>query len=404
MSNDALSGWINPFHVQWMERYFVGRQDELRVFNINLQALKQGQQSHLLVAGVHGTGKTFYLNKLVEIAKSNNCIGVLADCPESQPLEQASSILLQTIKELQTQITPNGSPPSMELSADFDKKDKSTLFSFPKRDYLAESDLKDDFGFLAKRAKAAGRNGIVICIDEGQRSTRVLLSALKNALSKVEGILIVLSWRLSSDAKGAVAQAREELVRRMVDTEGDKDIGAASFFSSQTAMGPFKTDEEVEAYFRARLTGNTIRFSPEISSHFGEIANKVPRPMTDLAHDVYDAALRENLTDVNLPLLDKCFRDRYTGEVKRAIDLCSDLSPETMTVLKALCQHPDFATPLDLAKDAFSGMPTSVAVSFVSSQLDKLCQSSSILQKTDDKYSIVDSFSRYALKMALGLA
>jgi len=76
MNSDANAVCFNPFNVQWMERYFVGRQDELRVFEINLQGLKQGQQSHLLVAGVHGTGKTFYLNKLVEIAKSKNCIGV----------------------------------------------------------------------------------------------------------------------------------------------------------------------------------------------------------------------------------------------------------------------------------------------------------------------------------------
>ena len=93
MPNPESPVWINPFHVEWVDRYFVGRQDELRVFEHNLLGLKQGQQSHLLVAGVHGTGKSFYLRKLVELAKSANCVGVVADCPEGPPYEQARSIL-----------------------------------------------------------------------------------------------------------------------------------------------------------------------------------------------------------------------------------------------------------------------------------------------------------------------
>jgi hypothetical protein len=360
-----------------------------------------------LVAGVHGTGKSFYLNKLVEVATSTNCVGVVVICPEGQPYDQARSILLEIVKALEVQVSRAGSPPSKELSTDFEKNVQSQLFSSPRRVILTAGDLVDDFTFLAERARAADRDGVVVCIDEGQRIARALLSSLKNALSAVRGVLIVLSWRLASDAKGAVLQAREELINRVSDTEEDKDIGAASFFTSATAMGPFKTDEEVAGYFRARLAGNPITFASEVSSRLGEIANRVPRPMTELAHDVYEAAQKRNMVEADPSLLTECFRIRYPREVKRAADLCADLSPETMNLLEALCRYAGPASALDLVKQAFPLIPTThqaLMANGVASQLDKLCQSAAILQKTDDKYGIVDSVSRYALKSVLGLA
>jgi hypothetical protein len=231
----------------------------------------------------------------------------------------------------------------------------------------------------------------------------VLLSVLKNSLSKVQGVLIILSWRLSSDTKGAVRQAIEELTQRMVDTEGDKDIGAVAFFSSQTGLGPFKTDDEIKAYFRARLIENSIQFSEDSSLRLGEITNRVPRSITTLAHYVYDTARKENVTIVTLNLVEKCFCDKYPDQIQQATDLCADLSLDSKTMIKALYQYPTSATAPEIAKDSFPDTSPTITTPYVQTQLDKLCQSHSILQKNEDKYSIVDSFHKYALKIALGI-
>jgi hypothetical protein len=237
--NDALSR-VNPFQVQWNSAYFVGREEELRIFEDNLAGLAVGQQSHLLVAGIHGTGKTFYLNKLVEVAKTANSVAFPIDCPESTAIEQARSLLRDSIDQLEQHISNPGTPVSTSLSSDFDKGEQSQLFSLPRRRELSASDLQHDFDLLAAKARAAGRNGIVICVDEGQRIERTLLSCLKNAISRMPGILIVLSWRLASDTGGPINQARIELLKKVSDTDKDKDIGTVSFFLVRFPWGPLK--------------------------------------------------------------------------------------------------------------------------------------------------------------------
>src|SRR5436305_9247541 len=82
MPADTLSQ-VSPFGSQWNSDYFVGREDDLRAFARNLGGLKRGLQSHVLVAGVHGTGKSFFLHKLTETAQAAHCIGVVVDCLES---------------------------------------------------------------------------------------------------------------------------------------------------------------------------------------------------------------------------------------------------------------------------------------------------------------------------------
>jgi hypothetical protein len=197
MSTEPALSFVNPFHIQWDSRFFVGRQEEIQLFETNLGGLKQGQQSHVLVAGVNGTGKSFYLNKLCDIARSANCISVILDLPESDPYNQAWTILNRTIIRLQQQIAAEGSPLNTELSTDFSKGEQSTIFSVPKLKEVDAGAIQDDFSFIVAKAKAAGREGIIVCIDEGQRIKRTLLSSLKGALGSVPGLLVVIAWRLA---------------------------------------------------------------------------------------------------------------------------------------------------------------------------------------------------------------
>jgi len=124
-----------------------------------------------------------------------------------------------------------------------------------------------------------------------------------------------------------------------------------------------------------------------------------------LAHDVYDAAVRMEKKDVEVSLIDECFRIRYPAEVKQATDLCADLSVQMMTVLKALCRSSGPATALELVKNAFPNTPDThyeIMQENIGMQLDKISQTSVILKRTENKYDIIDAFHRYALKLTVG--
>jgi hypothetical protein len=397
----------NPFGEQVVDEYFVGREDEIRIFQENLHGLKAGRQNHILVAGLHGTGKTYYLHKLAGIANTEKCIGVFLELDDTvEAYDQADTILREIIGALQTQTSMPGNPSSDILLGDWNANAQSVRFRVPQRrqeQKLITADVRHDFGVLAEHVRGAGRSGVVVCLDEGQRIHRATLSALKNALNTVKSFLIVLAWRLDSDAKGAVEQGRSELEKRVAD-EGD--YGAAALFTTGMAMGPFKTDEEVRSYFEKRLFGNAIRFSAEVSLRLGEIAERKPREMTGIASDLYNRAVRQQVTDVGVGLLNDCFRERFQSQMKSAIDLCADLSESQKDILKAICAFSKPASSLDLVRYVYPTcderfLPT--VAKGAAAELDKLALSSSVLQRNDDKYRTVDNVHRYALKIALNL-
>ncbi len=172
-------------------------------------------------------------------------------------------------------------------------------------------------------------------------------------------------------------------------------------------MGPFAKDAEVAIYFNVRLAGNLVKFSPEVVARLGEIANRVPRPMTELAHDVYDKVSAMNMSDANVDVLNDCFRARYSSQVKEATDLCADLAGDTMATLTAICKLSEPVSAAEVFASAFPNVDLAHHKLFsegVAKQLDMLCQSSVLLRKTEQKYEIVDSFRRYALKIVLGIA
>ena len=50
----------NPFTETKAGKYFVGREEEIDQFKYYLNGLRSGNPNHFYVAGVHGTGKTFF--------------------------------------------------------------------------------------------------------------------------------------------------------------------------------------------------------------------------------------------------------------------------------------------------------------------------------------------------------
>jgi hypothetical protein len=129
--------------------------------------------------------------------------------------------------------------------------------------------------------------------------------------------------------------------------------------------------------------------------------------MTDLAHDVYESGSKLRMVEVDISVLNECFRTRYPVEVKLATDLCSDLSAVTTAALKALCRSPGAISAIELVKSAFLDVPEAhqqVMSEGVGLQLDKLRQTSPILTTADGKFDITESRYRYALRLALSIA
>jgi hypothetical protein len=395
----------NPFSERVVSEYFVGREEELAVFEKNLLTLKNGKPNHFYIAGVEGTGKTAYLHKLAEIAHAKNFVGVLVSLDPVPAQHQIKSILSACIEAIGKQASREGEPPRRELMDDWDAGTTSKLFRIPRRDVLTTADAKHDFEVLAGHAKAAGRDGVVVCIDEGQRIESVALSTLKNSLNALGAFLVVLSLRLISDARGGVHEGRQQLDDRAQGAEGD--IGASRFYVTGTAMGPFKTDGEVRRLFSARLQHNKINFSDLVAIRLGEISEKVPGRLINIAAHLYNRALGDQVTNVEASLLNDCFRDHFPDQTKLAIDLCANLSADETDLLKALCGFKEAAAAIDIVKHAYPSQADEVQTLIAKGaahQLNRVSNLTPLLQAIDHKYKIANSIYRYALMLALRLA
>jgi hypothetical protein len=278
----------------------------------------------------------------------------------------------------------------------------SKLFLHPRRTTIVNDELRQDFHTLEKYVRAANRSGVVICIDEGQRIEPPALSGLKNALQALGSYLVVLSLRISSDTRGAVKEGRSLLEERASAAEGD--IGAARFFVTGAAMGPFGNDDEVMLFFDKRMAAKSIKFSMAVATQIGVISDRVPRKMVNFAAELYNRALSHQVQDVDMTLFDECFRDYFADEMKQVIDLCTDASEDTATTLKTLSVFGQPAAAKDIVDHCFPTCSTDMkplVTNSVQGQLDRLCLSSTFILKAEDRYCLASNVHRYALKLAL---
>jgi hypothetical protein len=396
----------NPFVETVDGNYFVGREAELGVFRENLQGLRTQHPIHDFVAGLHGTGKTFYLHKLVEISRQNKFIAtnVVIDTQLS-PYDQIRVVLDSVIASIQLQSTSTREMRTTALADDWRAGPASKLFQLPRFAGLVSNSLRQDFETLSDHAKAAGYDGIVVCIDEGQRMEPAALSALKNALQSLGTVMIILSLRLSSTARGARAEGRALLEERASSAEGD--IGAARFFGNGTAMGPFATDQEVLKFFERRMTDHEISFSGELQVRIGEITDRMPREMVRLASHLYTHAMTEKIPSVGVKVLTASFSDMHPEEIKLATALVAEISRDMADILRSFCSLDRAVSPIEILRHAYPDAPPAVQdmlANSIESKLDRLCKASALIQKEDKKFNIANSVYRYALKIALGLA
>src|SRR3972149_8097764 len=81
-------------------KQFVGRKEELRIFQQSLEQCTHGNPQNLAIMGERGIGKSSLLRKFESIVKDQNCLAVRRDVDASvNSLQALSYFILYALKE-----------------------------------------------------------------------------------------------------------------------------------------------------------------------------------------------------------------------------------------------------------------------------------------------------------------
>ncbi|GGQ61367.1 ATP-binding protein [Couchioplanes azureus] len=401
--SSAPSVDLNPFTEQTAGKYFVGREEQLLSFKRTLTGLKLGQPRHLFVAGTHGTGKTSYLYKLVELSRAEDFLAALPTLdPAATGRQHIATVVQSLISTLDACLSVDPLQQSRTLTRDWEKGGESTKFRLARTERLLNDDLRADLETIQRLASEAGRKRIVVCIDEGQRIDAFALSALKNALQHLDSYLVVLSLRLIDDANGIVAGGRAILDTKANEAEGD--LGASRFFLAGVPLGPFETDQESRSCLMKRLEGNAVRFDDDVMSLAGRVTARHPAKLIALASNLYDLAAVTPTRTADMGAFRKSFIDHYRTEYCEAVQLAGSLPETSRSVIMALLDFDRAVRPTELAlhlAPKIDGSALEIVTAGVESELHQL-EGSSFLSAAEDGYRLSDPVRRFALGAVLG--
>lgn len=393
---------FNPFTEKTAGEYFVGRESALQQFSISLNGLTERVPSHIYVAGVHGTGKTSFLQKLSELSRENGFLGLVLNLDERpRGYDHIAKILRSIVSELEERLRVKYGNSGRSLTSDWERGKASSLFYHPRTDQIESDYIHKDFLRLRSVMDDAGVPGAVVCIDEGQRITPDALSALKNALQSVDRYLVIISLRLVQDKGSAVGSGRALLDEKAREAEGD--FGASRFFVNGVPMGPFETEQEASECIRRRLEGNTIQFDDEVINAIAKFTDRIPREMISFSSQLYNNAAQVGEVLVRMPLLNETFAAVNRVDYRQAQALCSAVSAFERRVLKSLLSFRRPATPDDILRQ-FGDVPEQArepVLSGLSGALDRIQRLYSVCQRTDDGFEVKGPIHRYALELAL---
>jgi hypothetical protein len=393
----------NPFTEQTAGRYFVGREEQLRHFELALRGLRASQPPHFYVAGVHGTGKTSYLAKLVELSREQGVLAVLPTLDATVSAQHHINTVVRSVVDGIDAETSAASSNALNLAEDWAKGSESKHFRSVRSDRVMADDLRADLAFLQQAASQAGWPNIAICVDEGQRIDAFALSTLKNAVQQLDNYLIVLSIRLIDDQAGAVGAGRIVLDEKAREAEGD--FGASRFFVAGVGVGQFENYQEAQACIERRLDGNTLAFSDDVTDLISYVTDRVPGAIIALAWQVYYEAASHNSTEASLDTFKVAFKARYGQQYRDAVKLVGEISETSKTVLRALSEFDRSVRMGELVAHMYPELPDStqnMIRAAIASELDQLCQSV-FCTKEDDQFIIPEAVRRYALRAALEL-
>ncbi|WP_310718387.1 ATP-binding protein [Streptomyces lydicus] len=376
--------------------YFVGREGQLKQFHGSLDGLKSGKPHHFYIAGPTGSGKTSYLQKLVDIANTEGTLGVMPTLDYAVPAYDHIATIVKAVAK-----AIDAKAGSKNLARDWDKGADSIHFHLPRIDRILSGELQSDLTFLQEESNGIELPKVVVCIDEGQRIEAAALSALKNVLQHVDDFLLILSLRVVDEKTGVVGAGRAILDRKATDAEGD--YGASRFFAKGIALGPFDTEREGKCCVTRRLADNEISFTEELISIIVDIAGSLPRRIIEFSSEIYEHVAEAGSNLATEEVLQKIFKVRHGDIFARALELRSQLSDSAQSALKVMLSSGRPVKADELSAKLYPGVPVQAASTLANAlkgDLDRACQSGFCMD-IDGQYRIGDPLRRYALRLAL---
>ncbi len=405
----------NPFNEQIPGKFFVGREAELQHVATVLAGLENRSPSHTFVAGVHGTGKTAFLSRLVEMAQAKDFVGIRMTLPspsnegkELDPLDVIKKVQATLIEGVQDYLHRQDENPP-DLLTDWNKRDGSTLFRLTKLGTLDSDALLVDLRLLIGIIRDKGAKGILVCIDEAQRLPPSALSTLKNALQQQDGVLLMLAVRILS-SEGSPNKIGRVLLESLSE-RAEGDIGASRLLGSGISMGPFATDDEALRCITERLKDGPIDFDPGVSRAIVQLADRVPSEIIRYAAPVWDRANagRENAATVGQKvradgaMLEHVVKQEHDVEVQQAQLAIAQLSGLKRSVLRALITLDGSATAQELAERMDNGEGRLDVMSrAILAELEDLSAVPIGLTNSEGTFAIASPVNRAALRIALG--
>jgi hypothetical protein len=395
----------NPFTEQVPDRLrFVGRESELRRFETTLDGLVGRQPSHTFVAGVHGTGKTSFLSRLVEMAGDRGCVATSMSMgePEDPPLAPLRAVqkILKAIAEA-VDADLNAAGESSRLYDAWNAGSASTMFRQANLDYVDSDAILYDLRVFRAAAERVSAKGIVVCLDEAQRLPGSALSALKNALQHENGVLFVLSLRLLTDDGGPVKAGRDLLDELGSSAEGD--MGASRLFITRIPMGPFGDYEEGIRCITRRLDQGPIDFEPRMIRELVWLASRVPRDIINYAAMVWDHADAEAIRVAGRDVLQTVVGAEHATELRQARQVAGELTGFKRTLLQQLVTYEDpvGAEQLAQAMAQTHGGDTELVAQLVAAELKDLLEVVGGLRHADETFFFARPVDAFMLRIAL---
>lgn len=388
----------NPFHNRAAGRYFVGRENELRGFENGLDALVQGEPSHIYIAGVNGFGKTSCLAKLEELATPRKILTIQVSLDEKMSGHEQILSMCETLVTGADRVIANEA--GVPRLRDQWEQEKGSSFRQPGKDRLTTDALRHDLQVVSDALHDYVK-GILICIDLGERIMPETLSALTSAVGPLPQYLIAMTIRLPSDGGNPAGAGRQRLDE--IAAEAGRNMSASRAFSSAVGLGPFTPAQARECVLR-RLEGRTISFDDAVIATIARAAERQPRRVVEYAHDVYDKAAIEGSDVATVAHFRQVFEETHPLEVGEARALRDQNSPGQRTTLRELSRQDGPMSPLDLAKAIYPELPANKLEVFeeaIKGLLDRVKETTPFCRESGGRYEVPDAVRRYALEICL---
>jgi hypothetical protein len=388
----------NPFNNRAAGRYFVGRENEVLSFENALDALIQGEPSHMYIAGVNGFGKTSCLAKLAELAVPRGVLTIQVDLDQRMSgHEQARSMSETLIAAADEVLESRAGAPRLRKQWE---QGKGSPFRQPGKDRLTTDALRHDLR-LVRDALRDYAKGILICIDLGERIMPETLSALTSAVGPLPEYLIAMTVRLASDGGSPARAGRQRLDE--IAADAGRNMSASRAFSTAVGLGPFTPAQARDCVLR-RLDGRTISFEDAVIGAITRTAEWQPRRIVEYAHDVYDKAALERTGVATVAHFRRVFEETHPREVGEARSLRDQISPGRRATLRELSRHDRPMSPLDLARAIYPDLSADRLEVFeeaVRNLLDRVQETTPFCRESGGRYEVPDAVRRYALEICL---